>query len=60
MRFGVLGSLLVHDGDSPIEVRSPLQRAVLAALLVHVGQPVESSATAVSADPSTSGAADGG
>jgi alkanesulfonate monooxygenase SsuD/methylene tetrahydromethanopterin reductase-like flavin-dependent oxidoreductase (luciferase family) len=27
---------------------------------LHVGQPVESSATAVSADPSTSGAADGG
>jgi DNA-binding SARP family transcriptional activator/tetratricopeptide (TPR) repeat protein len=40
MRFGVLGSLLVHDGDAPIEVRSPLQRAVLATLLVHAGRPV--------------------
>ena len=46
MRFGVLGSLLVHDGDTPIEVRSPLQRAVLAALLVHAGQPVAAEALA--------------
>jgi DNA-binding SARP family transcriptional activator len=46
MRFGVLGSLLVHDGDAPIEVRSPLQRAVLATLLVHAGQPVAADALA--------------
>jgi DNA-binding SARP family transcriptional activator/tetratricopeptide (TPR) repeat protein len=46
MRFGVLGSLLVHDGDAPIEVRSPLQRAVLATLVVHAGQPVAADALA--------------
>ncbi|MGH3189080.1 MAG: AfsR/SARP family transcriptional regulator [Streptosporangiaceae bacterium] len=46
MRFGILGSLLVHDGDTPVEVRSPLQRAVLAALLLHAGQPVAADALA--------------
>ena len=46
MRFGVLGSLLVQDGDTHIEVRSPLQRAVLAALLLHARQPVAADALA--------------
>jgi DNA-binding SARP family transcriptional activator/tetratricopeptide (TPR) repeat protein len=43
MWFGILGPLLVRDGDSVVAVPAPRQRALLAALLVHAG-------TAVSAD----------
>ena len=40
MEFGVLGSLLVHDGTREIPVSSPRQRALLATLLLHAGSPV--------------------
>ena len=43
MWFGILGPLLVRDGDSVISVPAARQRVLLAALLVHAG-------TAVSAD----------
>jgi DNA-binding SARP family transcriptional activator/Tfp pilus assembly protein PilF len=38
MWFGVLGPLLVCDGDRVIGVRAPLQRVLLAALLVRTGE----------------------
>jgi DNA-binding SARP family transcriptional activator/Tfp pilus assembly protein PilF len=40
MRFGVLGPLLVHDGDALIDIQAPRQRTVLAALLVQAGRAV--------------------
>ncbi len=40
MRFGILGPMLVHDGDAFIDVVAPRQRTLLAALLVQAGQPV--------------------
>ncbi|MEY9855952.1 DNA-binding SARP family transcriptional activator [Catenulispora sp. GAS73] len=40
MEFGVLGSLLVHDGTREIPISSPRQRALLATLLLHAGSPV--------------------
>jgi DNA-binding SARP family transcriptional activator/tetratricopeptide (TPR) repeat protein len=40
MRFGVLGTLLVHDGQAVISVPAARQRAVLATLLVRAGRPV--------------------
>lgn len=40
MRFGLLGPLLVHDGDTPLEVTAPRQRALLAALLLKAGRVV--------------------
>jgi tetratricopeptide (TPR) repeat protein/DNA-binding SARP family transcriptional activator len=40
MWFGVLGPLLVRDGDAEVEVPAALQRVLLAALLVHAGQTV--------------------
>jgi DNA-binding SARP family transcriptional activator/Tfp pilus assembly protein PilF len=38
LRFGVLGPLLVHDGDSDIVVPAARQRVLLAALLVRAGR----------------------
>jgi DNA-binding SARP family transcriptional activator/Tfp pilus assembly protein PilF len=40
MRFGILGPLLVHDGDDDIAVPAARQRALLAALVVRAGQAV--------------------
>jgi DNA-binding SARP family transcriptional activator/tetratricopeptide (TPR) repeat protein len=40
MRFGVLGPLLVDDGESAVSVPGGRQRVLLAALLVQAGQAV--------------------
>jgi DNA-binding SARP family transcriptional activator/tetratricopeptide (TPR) repeat protein len=40
MWFGILGPLLVCDGDVVVEVPAARQRALLAALLLHVGRAV--------------------
>jgi DNA-binding SARP family transcriptional activator/Tfp pilus assembly protein PilF len=40
MRFGLLGPLLVHDGEELVEISAPRQRTVLAALLVEADQAV--------------------
>jgi DNA-binding SARP family transcriptional activator/Tfp pilus assembly protein PilF len=40
MRFGVLGPVLVHDGDTLVDIRAPRQRTLLAALVVQVGRAV--------------------
>jgi DNA-binding SARP family transcriptional activator len=40
MRFGILGPLLVDDGDALIDVPPARQRVLLAGLLVHAGQAV--------------------
>jgi DNA-binding SARP family transcriptional activator/tetratricopeptide (TPR) repeat protein len=46
MRFGILGPLLVDDGERVIEVPAARQRVVLATLLVHAGSAVTSDALA--------------
>lgn len=46
MEFGVLGPLLVRDGDIEVSVTSPRQRALLAALLLRAGSAVSSDALA--------------
>ena len=46
MEFGVLGPLLVRDGDIEISVTSPRQRALMAALLLRAGSPVSCEALA--------------
>jgi len=38
--FGVLGPLLVRDGETAVEMPKGRQRVLLAALLVHAGRPV--------------------
>src|SRR5580658_808338 len=40
MRFGILGPLLVQDGDAGIQVAAARQRVLLAALVLHAGQAV--------------------
>jgi DNA-binding SARP family transcriptional activator len=40
MEFRVLGSLEVVDHDGPVVLGAPKQRAVLAVLLLHGGEPV--------------------
>jgi DNA-binding SARP family transcriptional activator/tetratricopeptide (TPR) repeat protein len=40
MRFGILGPVLVHDGEATLTVPAPRQRILLAALLLHAGQAV--------------------
>ncbi|ACU75264.1 transcriptional regulator, SARP family [Catenulispora acidiphila DSM 44928] len=41
MRFGLLGPLDVRvEDDMPVSVAAPMQRAVLAALLLHQGRPL--------------------
>jgi DNA-binding SARP family transcriptional activator len=40
MWFGILGPLLVRDGDAVVEVSAARQRVLLAALLVQAGKPV--------------------
>jgi predicted ATPase/DNA-binding SARP family transcriptional activator len=42
IEFRVLGSLEVVDGDRPLALGSPQQRALLAVLLLHRGEPVSS------------------
>lgn len=46
MEFGVLGPLLVRDGDIEVSVTSPRQRALLAALLLRAGSAVSCDALA--------------
>jgi DNA-binding SARP family transcriptional activator/tetratricopeptide (TPR) repeat protein len=46
MWFGVLGPLLVADGEMTVEVPAGRQRALLAALLLHAGHPVSADALA--------------
>jgi DNA-binding SARP family transcriptional activator/tetratricopeptide (TPR) repeat protein len=38
--FAILGPLLVHDGNTQIDVPKGRQRALLAALLLHTGTPI--------------------
>ena len=40
MRFGILGRLLVHDGDHVVAIPAARQRVLLAAMLVRVGRVV--------------------
>jgi DNA-binding SARP family transcriptional activator/Tfp pilus assembly protein PilF len=40
MRFGLLGPLLVHDGENVVEISAARLRTVLAALLIEAGQAV--------------------
>lgn len=40
MRFGLLGPLLVHDGETLVRVPKGRQRALLAVLLMRAGTPV--------------------
>ncbi|MFJ1757477.1 BTAD domain-containing putative transcriptional regulator [Kitasatospora sp. NPDC088134] len=40
MRFGLLGSLTVHDGVRDLPVRGPLARTLLAVLLLNADRPV--------------------
>jgi DNA-binding SARP family transcriptional activator len=40
MWFGILGPLLVRDGDVVVDVPAARQRALLAALLLRAGRPV--------------------
>lgn len=40
MWFAVLGSLLVHDGETMVDLPKGRQRVLLAALLLHAGSPV--------------------
>jgi len=42
IEFRVLGSLEVVDGDRPVPLGPPKQRALLAMLLIHRGEPVSS------------------
>jgi len=46
VRFGILGPLLVHDGDKVIRVPAARQRVLLAALLVRAGKTVPASTLA--------------
>ncbi len=40
MWFAILGPLLVHDGEVPVDVPKGRQRVMLAALILHNGSPV--------------------
>jgi DNA-binding SARP family transcriptional activator len=40
MWFGILGPLLVHDGETSIDLPKGRQRVLLATLMVHAGKPV--------------------
>ena len=46
MWFGILGPLLVHDGEMLVDVPKGRQRVLLADLLVHAGEPVPADALA--------------
>jgi DNA-binding SARP family transcriptional activator len=46
MWFGILGPLLVRDGDEAVAVSAARQRVLLAALLVHAGKAVPAGALA--------------
>jgi len=49
MWFAILGPLLAHDGETPVDVPKGRQRVLLAALLVHAGElvPVDALAEVV-------------
>ncbi|MBZ2197788.1 AfsR/SARP family transcriptional regulator [Occultella gossypii] len=51
MRFGVLGPLLVLDGDTDVTPSGRLQRTLLAHLLAHVNRPVTAGVLAEAAWP---------
>ncbi|MFJ5922288.1 BTAD domain-containing putative transcriptional regulator [Kitasatospora sp. NPDC092948] len=40
MRFGLLGSLLAHDGENDLPIRGPKARALLTVLLLNANRPV--------------------
>ncbi len=44
MRFAILGPLLVHDGETPVDVPKGRSRVLLAALLMQAGNPVSADA----------------
>jgi DNA-binding SARP family transcriptional activator/tetratricopeptide (TPR) repeat protein len=44
MWFAIFGPLLVHDGETPVDVPKGRQRILLAALLLHAGNPVSADA----------------
>jgi DNA-binding SARP family transcriptional activator/tetratricopeptide (TPR) repeat protein len=46
MWLAVLGPLLVHDGETPVDVPRGRQRVLLAALMLHAGSPVAAGALA--------------
>ena len=46
MWFAILGPLLVHDGETPVDVPKGRQRALLVALLLQAGKPVSADALA--------------
>jgi DNA-binding SARP family transcriptional activator/Flp pilus assembly protein TadD len=46
MWFAILGPLLVHDGEMQVNVPKGRQRVLLAALLVHAGEPVSADSLA--------------
>ena len=46
MWFAILGPLLVHDGETHVDVPKGRQRVLLAALLLHTGKPVSADALA--------------
>ena len=46
MWFAILGPLLVHDGETQVDLPKGRQRALLTALLLHAGHPVPADALA--------------
>ena len=46
MWFAILGPLLVHDGEIQVDVPNGRRRVLLAALLMHTGNPVPAGALA--------------
>lgn len=40
MRFSVLGTMEIHDGGTPITLKAPKQRTLLAILIARAGRPV--------------------
>jgi DNA-binding SARP family transcriptional activator len=46
MWFGILGTLMVRDGETEVAVAAPRQRVLLAALLVNAGAVVSADALA--------------
>lgn len=46
MLFAILGPLLVHDGNAPVDVPKGRLRVLLAVLLLHAGNPVSADALA--------------
>jgi hypothetical protein len=46
MWFAILGPLLIHDWETPVDVPKGRQRIMLAALLMHAGNPIPADALA--------------